>query len=147
MDQAYVSTISALAGTIIGGATSFATTWMTTTSQAHAARLASERNKREELYGRFMDELAVLYANALASETVDYAKLTNAFSLRGRITLTSTKPVVDGADRALKFVVDLAMGPARSAEEMRHMMDDRNLDVITEFARVSREELQGLRVA
>jgi hypothetical protein len=30
---------------------------------------------------------------------------------------------------------------------MRHMMDDRNVDVITEFARVSREELQGLRVA
>ena len=51
------------------------------------------------------------------------------------------------ADRALKFVVDLAMGPARSAEEMRHMMDDGSVDVITEFARVSREELQELRVA
>ena len=94
-----------------------------------------------------MDELAVLYANAPASETVDHSKLTNAFSLRGRITLTSTKPVVDGADRALKFVVDLAMGPRAAREEMRHMMDDRNVDVITESARVSREELQGLRVA
>ncbi len=94
-----------------------------------------------------MDELAVLCANAPASVMVDHAKLMNPFSLRSRITLISTKPVVDGADRALKFVVDLAMGPARSAEEMRRMMDDRNADVITEFARVSREELQGLRVA
>ena len=147
MDPALISTFSALAGTVVGGVTSFATTWMTTTAQNRAARLSAERAKREELYGSFMDELATLYAGALSSSSVDYAKLTGAFALRGRITLLASDAVVAAADRALKFVVDLAMGPPREASEVRRMMDDRNADTITEFARASREELQSLRAA
>jgi hypothetical protein len=147
MDPALIPTFSALAGTVIGGVTSFATSWVTTTAKERAARLAAERSKREELYGRFMEELATLYAGALSSTTVDYGKLTGAFALRGRITLTGSEPVVQAADRALKFIVDVAMGPPRDAAEVRRMMDDRSADTITAFARASREELQGLRAA
>jgi len=145
MDSALLSTFSALAGTVVGGFTSFATTWVTTTSQQRAARLAAERAKREELYGRFMDELATLYAGALSSTTVDYQKLTGAFALRGRITLMGSDPVVAAADRALKFVVDLAIGPPRDAAEVRRMMDDRSADTITDFAQAGRRELQNLQ--
>jgi len=145
MDPALLSTFSALGGTVVGGFTSFATTWMTTASQQRAARLAAERAKREELYGRFMDELANLYAGALSSTAVDYQKLTGAFALRGRITLMGSDPVVAAADRALKFVVDLAIGPPRDAAEMRRMMDDRSADTITDFAQASRRELQDLQ--
>ena len=43
MDAAYISAFAALAGTAIGGLTSFVTSWMTQHSQARALRLASER--------------------------------------------------------------------------------------------------------
>jgi hypothetical protein len=147
MDPVYLSTISALAGTIIGGVTSFATTWLTTTMQTKAARLGVEKTKREVLYGSFMDEVAQLYSRALENNgSVDYGKLNGAFALRGRIILLSSQAVYESADRALKFVVDIALGPPRTAAEMRKMMDDRKTQVIDEFAETCRQELQTLRL-
>jgi hypothetical protein len=147
MDHALNSTFSSLAGTVVGGVTSFATAWVTTSAKERAARLAAERTKREHLYGRFMDERSTLHAGALSSTTVDHAKPTGAFALRGRITLVGSEPVVQAADQALEFIVDVAMGPPRSAEEVRKMMDDRNADTITVFARASREEPMAIRIA
>ncbi len=71
MDPATLSTLAGLAGAVIGGTTSFATTWLTTTAQARGARLAAERAARQDLYGRYMDELAAPYGDAIRSESVD----------------------------------------------------------------------------
>jgi hypothetical protein len=146
MDQAYVSAVAALAGAVVGGITSLGTTWLTISSQARAARLASERSKREELYGRFMDELARLYAFAINSEAADYSKAASAFALKGRIMLMSSAAVAESAGKALAYVVDLAMGPRLSAEEVRKMMDDASANVIDDFGQKARKELQELQV-
>lgn len=140
------STLSALAGTVVGGLTSFVTSWFVQNSQAKAARLAAERNKREELYGRFMDELARLYSQALTSELREYSSLVAALALRGRITLTSGAEVVEAAERAMMFIVDLYLGPNRTAAEMRAMLDDPSNDMISDFARCCRAELQRIAI-
>ncbi|MBM4270275.1 MAG: hypothetical protein FJ144_27330 [Deltaproteobacteria bacterium] len=145
MDAGIVSAISALAGTSIGALTSLASTWMTTKAQANAARIAAERAKREELYGRYMDELAVLYANALNNTSVDYDRLTIAYGLSGRIGLSATQPVAEGAIEALRIIVDIALGPCRTQQEMREMMDQPGMNVISAYAKLCREELEGLR--
>jgi hypothetical protein len=144
VDASYLSALAGLAGAIIGGVTSFATTWLTTSVQARNARLAAERNARQDLYGRYMDELATPFAEALKSDKVDYCKLIGAFALRGRIELLSSRPVVQAAELALKFIVDLTMGPSRSEAEMRAMMDDSRTDVISDFAKACRAELRAL---
>ena len=146
MDSAYLSAVSALAGTVIGGVTSFATTWLTTRSQARAARLAAEHNRREDVYGRFMDELSAMYGGVLATGAMDYARLAAAFALRGRIMVMATKPVFDTADEALRLVVDLAMAPPQTDEEKRRLMDDARMDAISKFAVACRRELEELRV-
>ncbi|MET0207628.1 MAG: hypothetical protein ABW220_01230 [Burkholderiaceae bacterium] len=146
MDQAYISTISALSGTVIGGLTSFATSWLVQHAQARAARLAVERTKREDLYGRFLDTLSLLYSDALSSEKMDYAKLVDAFALKGRVMLLSTAPVVDSADVCVKTLVDLYMGPRLTPEAVRAMMEHREGDIFRNFTQVCREELQKLRV-
>jgi len=56
MDAAYISALAALAGTAIGGLTSFATSRTTQQAQARAQRLAAERDARAALFGRFLDE-------------------------------------------------------------------------------------------
>jgi hypothetical protein len=145
MDAAILSTISALAGTAIGALSSLGSTYLSTQAQARAARLAAERAKREDIYGRYMDEMARLYASALNEVGVDYERLTNAFALNGRIALYAGQPVVDSADSALRFVVDVALGPKRSPEEMRAMMDRSEANVISAFARSCRDELQAMR--
>jgi hypothetical protein len=145
MDQAITSAIPALAGTIIGAVTSFATTWFITTSQTAAARLAAERNKREVLYGRYMEQLAALYADALQRETVNYEKFSTAYALRGQILLFASRPVFEAADHALRFIIDVTLGPRRSDDEMRKMMDEERHDVVGAFADACRREIEGLR--
>jgi hypothetical protein len=99
---------------------------------------------RRELYASYMDELALLYGHALGGEDVDYSKLVKAFAIKGRIRLMCTPLVEVAADRALKFLVDLYIGPKRSVQEMRAMMDAQSADAIGDFASVCRQELRQL---
>jgi hypothetical protein len=145
MDAAILSTFSALAGTAIGAMSSLGSTYMTTQTQARAARLAAERAKREDLYGRYMDELARLYAGALNNVGVDYDRLTSAYALSGRIALYATPPVLESANRAMRVIVDIALGPKRTPEEVRVMMDQRDADVIGAFAENCRVELLAIQ--
>ncbi len=144
MDSATLSTLAGLAGAVIGGGTSLATTWLTTATQARTARLAAERGARQDLYGRYMDELAALYAAGIRSETVDFDRTASAFALRGRIGLMGSGPVIEAAEQALKFVVDLSMGPRRNDAEVRAMMDSEEANVIDAFASTCRAEIQAI---
>ena len=145
MDGALLSTVSALAGTAIGAVSSLGSTYLSTQAQTRAAKLAAERAKREELYGGFMDELAKLYADALDNKGVNNERLTRAYALSGRIALYASDPVADAAVHAMRFIVDLALGPKRSAEDMRRLMDDPQADVIRAFAVCCRAELHVAR--
>jgi hypothetical protein len=112
--------------------------------QARQARLAAERGKREELYGGFMTELAIIMADALNATGMDYAKLSSVFGLKGRIMLIASPPVVASADENLKFIMDLYLSRARTGEEVRAMMDDSSSDPIGHFARACRAEMREL---
>ncbi|MGD0722555.1 MAG: hypothetical protein ABR970_16080 [Roseiarcus sp.] len=144
MNPAYLSVLSALAGTLIGGLTSFLTSYVMLGIQARQARLAAERGKREELYGGFMTELAIIMADALNATGMDYAKLSSVFGLKGRIMLIASPPVVASADENLKFIMDLYLSRARTGEEVRAMMDDSSSDPIGHFARACRAEMREL---
>jgi hypothetical protein len=71
MEAAYISALAALAGSAIGGLTTFATSWTTQQAQARAQRVANEKEKREALFGKFLDEAAKLYADALQNKRED----------------------------------------------------------------------------
>lgn len=146
MDAAFIPTISALAGTVIGGITSFATSWLSQTAQSRAQRLAQERTKREELYSKFLEETARLYSHALTEAQVDYTKLVDIFALRGRILLTASDGVVHGADLVIRTLVDLYIAPKRSDADIRANLEDEKQDVMAAFARACRLELRALRI-
>jgi hypothetical protein len=147
MDQAYISTFAALGGTVVGGLASFATAWVTQSLQSRYARVTADIARREHLYGSFMDELALLFSHALRSDEVDYAKLVSVFALRGRITLIATQPVIDSARAAVEFLIDIYIGPKRTPQEVREMMDKGTADIIGTFAHTCREEFRILRLA
>jgi hypothetical protein len=145
MDPGVLSTISALAGTAIGAMSSLGSTWMTITSQARVAKLAAEREKREALYGRFMDQLSKLYASGLKQVGVDYEQLSDVYAISGRIALYASPEVNEASKTAMRFIVDLATGPVRSDAEMRELMNHPDADVIGIFANACRDELAALR--
>ena len=96
MEAAYISALAALAGSAIGGLTTFATSWTTQQAQARAQRVANEKEKREALFGKFLDEAAKLYADALQNKREDApAVMIGIYALTNRIRLSSSARVVE----------------------------------------------------
>jgi hypothetical protein len=142
MDAAYISAFAALAGTAIGGLTSFATSWMTQQAQARAQRRAAEREARAALFGRFLDEAAKAYSDALQNRRDDITGVVGIYALISRIRLISSPQVVEAADTLARIIVDAYLAPNITMEEMRAEWIDRQVDPLRDFSNACRQELQ-----
>jgi len=143
MEAAYISALAALAGSAIGGLTSFATSWMTQQAQARTQRVANEKEKREALFGRFLDEAAKLYADALQSKREDAAALMiGIYALTNRIRLSSSARVVESADTVARIIMDAYLSPNMTLEEVRNRWVERHIDPLRDFSEACREELR-----
>jgi hypothetical protein len=65
MNPGYISAFAALAGSLIGGLTTFAAAWVTQRQQANVQWLLQEKTRRQELYQQFIEEASKLYVDAL----------------------------------------------------------------------------------
>ena len=144
MDSAYISAFAALAGSAIGGLTSFVTAWATQHAQARAQRLAAEKEARAALFGRFLDEAARLYADALQNKRDETTGLIGIYALVNRIRLISSPQVVDAADTVARIIVDTYLAPNITMEEMRANWIDRHVDPLRDFSDACRQELRTL---
>jgi hypothetical protein len=144
MEAAYISAIAALAGTAIGGLASFATSWVTQQAQSRAQRIAAEKYARAALFGRFLDEAAKLYADALQNRRDDMSGLIGIYALASRIRLTSSARVVEAADTVVRIIVDTYLAPNITLAEMRANWIDRHVDPLRDFAEACRTELRTL---
>lgn len=142
MDAAYISALAALAGTAIGGLTSFVTSWMTQSSQATAHRLAIEREKREVLFGRFLEEAAKLYVDAMQNKADDPAAMIAIYALANRIRLISSQRVVDSADTLTRIIMDTYLAPNLTLDQVRARWIEGNVDPLRDFGEACREELR-----
>ena len=142
MEAAYISAFAALAGTAIGGLASFATSWVTQHAQTRAQRIAAERDSRAALFGRFLDEAAKLYSDALQNRQDDMTRLVSIYALTNRIRLISSPRVVDAADNVARIIVDTYLAPNISMEETRTNWIDRHIDPLRDFSEACRQELQ-----
>ena len=130
------------AGTAIGGLTSFATSWTTQQAQARAQRLAAERDARAALFGRFLEEAAKLYSDALQSRQDDMTRLIGIYALTNQIRLISSPQVVEAADTVCRIIIDTYLAPNITMEEMRANWTDRHVDPLRDFSEACRQELQ-----
>jgi hypothetical protein len=143
MDAAYITAFAALAGTAIGGLASFATSWVTQQAATRAQRIAAERDARAALFGRFLDEAAKLYSDALQNRRDDITPLMAIYGLTNRIRLISSPPVVEAADTVVRIIVDAYLAPNMTMEQMRENWIDRHVDPLRDFADACRKELQA----
>src|SRR6516162_7285882 len=142
MDTSYLSAFAALAGTAIGGLASFATSWTTQHAQTRAQRIAGERETRAALFGRFLDEAAKLYSDALQSRRDDITGLIGIYALTNRIRLVSSPQVVEAADTVCRIIVDAYLAPNITIEEMRDNWIGKHVDPLRDFSEACRQELQ-----
>jgi hypothetical protein len=143
MEAAYISALAALAGSAIGGLTTFATSWTTQQAQARAQRVASEKEKREALFGKFLDEAAKLYSDAMQNKREDApALMIGIYALTNRIRLSSSVRVVERADAIAQIIMDTYLSPNMTVEEVRNKWIEQHIDPLRDFSEACREELQ-----
>ena len=98
MNTPYLPAFAALAGSAIGGLTSFASAWLTQHHQDRFKRLSGEKTRRQKLYKQFIDEASKLYADALVRDQAEVSALVSVYALISRMRVVSSSAVIEKAE-------------------------------------------------
>ncbi|OWK20756.1 hypothetical protein AJ88_26295 [Mesorhizobium amorphae CCBAU 01583] len=144
MDAAYFSALAALAGALIGGLTSFATSWLTQRAQLRHAHRESERAELKALYNDFITEASRLYVEALTQKTdntSDIAGLVKLYAMIGRMRLVSDRAVIDAARAVEATLIETYLGPDRTVHELLDYAGQGKMSILDEFSTACRKDL------
>ncbi len=142
METAYISAFSGLAGAIIGGLTSFGSTWFTQREQSRNTHRQAERAKLEALYDGFIHEAVRLFASAVSRQAEDPANLVALFALLSRMRLVSDRAVIAVAVRIEEHILETFLAPSLSTEEMRALVHNGAMKtLLAEFGEACRRDL------
>jgi hypothetical protein len=144
MNPAYVSAFAALAGSVIGGLTTFAAAWVTQRHQANVQWFLQEKTRRQELYQQFIEEASKLYVDALIHDQAAIPPLVNLYTLINKMRLVSNSGVVERADKVNRMILDTYDLPNKTFPELRAMVESGALDPLRDFSETCREELHEL---
>jgi hypothetical protein len=141
MDVAYISALSALAGSVIGGMTSGITAWLNQRSLARAGQLANELGRRQELYKDFIVAASKAYGEALVVNEPKIEELIALYSMISRMRVMSSPNIVAYAERVLLEITGAYFEPNRTVPELRELIrTGTGVDPLKDFAEAVREE-------
>jgi hypothetical protein len=142
MDVAYISALSALAGSVVGGVTSTLTTWMTQREQSRTTHRAHEITRRQDLYRDFITAASKTYGDAIASSEPQLADLVALYSMISRMRVLSEPRTVSCADQVMGTIIDTYFSPNRSIRELRDLIRAGvGIDPLKEFSEAARDEV------
>ncbi len=141
MDVAYISALSALAGSVIGGLTSGVTAWLNQRSMARAGLMAHELSRRQELYKDFIIAASKAYAEALVVNEPKIDELIALYAMISRMRAISSSNIVACAERVLLETTGAYFEPNRTVPELRELIrSGTGVDPLKDFAEAVREE-------
>ena len=144
MNPAYISAIAGLAGAIIGGLTSFATSWFTQQAQLRNSGHEARTAKLEALYNEYISLAAALYVDALTHLIEDPAKMVPLYALGSRMRLVSSRPVLEAAQRIDDTILATYLAPNRTLQDMRDLAHHGEIrDLLAAFSEACRVDLAG----
>lgn len=142
MNAAYISALAALCGSAIGALASFATTWLTQSVQDRQQREAQSTGRRERLYGEFIDEASLLFADALTHELQDTARLVRLYAIMSKIRLFAPDAVVATSNEVMQRIVDTYNVPNLDLAAIGKL-DNSKVDLLRSFTERCRDDLRG----
>jgi hypothetical protein len=145
MNSDYLPAFAALAGSAIGGLTSFASAWLTQHRQDRAMRFSQDKARRQKLYKQFIDEASKLYADALVHDGSEVSALVNVYALVSRMRVLSSSAVVEKAEAVVSMIVDTYFAPNRTFPELRDLWRSNATDPMRAFSEECRAELRALK--
>lgn len=146
MDPAILSAASALAGSLIGGASTLTSSWFTQRGQLRAQVLVQEAVKRETLYAEFIIEASKRFTEAWGHQAEGPEVVAGLYSAIERMRLTSSREVIRVAEQVIRALIEAYAAPEKTFDEFRQRVGTEDLGhPLQEFSEACREELLALR--
>jgi hypothetical protein len=142
MDVGYLSALSVLAGSVVGGLTSTGTTWLTQREQSRTGRMVHEITRRQDLYRDFIVAASKAYGDALMSNEPQIAVLVALYSMVSRMRVLSTPRTVECANTVMLTIIDTYFSANRSVRELRDLIrGGESIDPLKDFSEAARAEV------
>ncbi|MBV8814669.1 MAG: hypothetical protein JO271_09275 [Verrucomicrobia bacterium] len=144
MNAAWIGAFSAVMGSLVGGLTSFLTTYTNQRAQYRRDLLSRQFAQRENLYSEFINEAARLQIDALEQESVKPSTLVTIYALGNRIRLNSSDEVVRAAENTVREIIESYRSPKMTADDIRGQAYLDIRDPVKDFGEACRKELTRL---
>jgi hypothetical protein len=145
MNPASLSAIAALAGSAVGGLTSFLATWLGQGQQIRAQLMLNDKARRQEIYRDFVNEGSTLYVDALTSEAPDLGKLVQLYALISRMRIISSFAVSEEAKCVARVIFNAYTQPNKNFADIGTMVNQDVFDPMKHFSELCRAETEGMR--
>jgi hypothetical protein len=145
MDVAYITALSALAGSVVGGLTTGVTTWMGVRSQARAGYLTQGMIRRQDLFRDFIVAASKTYGEALVSSEPQIQEVVALWAMISRMRVLCSPKTAACAEKVMFLIVDTYFEPNKTVRELRDLIksEARIADPLKEFSELAREELRA----
>jgi hypothetical protein len=144
MDIAYLSTLSALAGSVVGGLTSGVATWLSQRAQMGESQLAREMSRRDDLYKEFIAAASKAYGEAVVSSEPDVQALVALYAMISRMRVQCLPRTVACAERIMRTTIDTHFAPGKTIRELHELVrSGSGIDLLKDFSELAREELRA----
>jgi hypothetical protein len=141
VDAGYISAIAALSGSVIGGLTSLAASWLSQNAQARATQSIRNQENRQGLYKAFIEEGSRLYAHALETDEADITDMVKLYSLTNQMRILSAPAVAEAADGVVRLIIETYFEPNRTLSDIRKTLASGWLDPLRGFGEACRKDL------
>ena len=147
MDPVIVSALAAVLGSLVGGAATFATAWVTQRTLSKRELIAGEIRTRETLYGEFISACSKLVVDSFERALDKPETLLPAYELLNRIRLCASDAVLSQAEQVLQRITEQYFSPNLSVDEIRALVlsGKTDGDPLKSFGEACRLEIKSLR--
>lgn len=144
MDVAYLSALSALAGSVVGGLTAGFTTLISQRSQAQAGLRTADLLRRQDLFKDFIVAASKTYAEAVVSSEPKIQDIVALWAMVSRMRVLCSPATVACADKIMHLIVDTFFEPPKTTTELHDLLKRaKGVDPLQEFSEAAREELRA----
>jgi hypothetical protein len=143
MDTAILSASAGLIGSLIGGVSTFAASWITQHKLLGTQMRMHHAERRQKLYSEFIIEASRCLAEAWSQQAEGPEVISNLYSAVERMRLVSSSRVVQSAEKVMRGVIAAYAEPNRTFDELRQRVQERSeeYDQLREFTEACRQEL------
>ncbi len=143
-DSTLITALAAIGGSIVGGVSSFATTYVTQRHQGRRERVARELERREALYGQFIEKAAGLFVDSLDKSLGNPTVLVDIGAVAARIRLSAGTDVIAASDVVMRAILEGYGRPPTAAHEFFAQTRDAFTDPLLRFTDACRSEREAM---